>query len=72
LTAKQFGKEAAVLRAEDRFLNDLGADSLDVAELSMIVEDELGVLLPNELMDNPDLTLGEVEQAVCAKHQSGG
>ena len=71
MAAKQFDKEVQELRPESRLVQDLGADSLDVAELSMEVEDQLGVVLPNELLENANLTLGDVEQAVWERHQEG-
>ena len=29
------------------------------------LEEELGITLPNEGFDNPNLSLGEIEEAVC-------
>ena len=34
---------------EDKIVDDLGADSLDVVELLMAFEDEFGVSLPDEV-----------------------
>jgi acyl carrier protein len=67
MVAQRAGEDPAKLTPELRLLQDLGNDSLDVAELAMELEDELGVTLPNEALDNPDLTLGELEQALCAR-----
>lgn len=71
MTAKQFGKEADALRPEDRLLQDLGADSLDAAELTMEVEEQLDVVLPNEVLENQNVTLGELEEAVWARYSQG-
>ena len=68
LAAKQFDRDPATLRPEHRIAQDLSADSLDVAELSMGLEEDLGVLLPDDLMGNPNLTLGDVEQVVWEKY----
>jgi acyl carrier protein len=65
LTATHLGKEVSEVNAKSRLVQDLGADSLDVAELTMSLEEELGITLPNEGFDNPNLTLGEIEEAVC-------
>lgn len=64
VTADQLGKQPQELRPEARLMQDLGADSLDVVELSMELETQLGVTIPEELMDNKELTLGELEEAL--------
>ena len=56
------------LRPTDRFLHELGFDSLDVAEFAMEVEEELAITLPDKMFDNPELSLGDVEEAICAQH----
>jgi acyl carrier protein len=67
LAAQRAGEDPARLTPETRLLQDLGNDSLDIADLAMELEDELGVTLPNEALENPELTLGEVEQAIRAR-----
>jgi acyl carrier protein len=64
LAAQRAGEDPAKLTPQTRLLQDLGNDSLDVAELAMELEDELGVTLPNEALEKPELTLGDVEQAL--------
>jgi acyl carrier protein len=71
LTAKQFDRPPADLRPEQRITQDLGADSLDVAELGMALEDDLGVTLPDDLLGKPNLTLGEVEEAIWERCAGG-
>ncbi len=66
LAAGRVGKDPKELTPETRLIHDLGADSLDIAELSLHLEQELGVELPSRVLDNPDLTLGECEQALAA------
>ncbi len=37
---------------ESKILDDLGADSLDVVELLSTLEDELGIIIPDEDVEN--------------------
>jgi acyl carrier protein len=64
LVAENTGKAIEELTPKSRLLQDLGADSLDIAELAMELEEKLGIRLPEELLDNPELTLGELERAL--------
>lgn len=41
--AEQFGVDEDSLSRETNFVDDLNADSLDVVELSMTIEDEFGL-----------------------------
>lgn len=43
LISEQFGVEADTITMETTFEDDLGADSLDIVELSMALEEEFGV-----------------------------
>ena len=43
LISEQFGVEADTITLETTFTDDLGADSLDIVELSMALEEEFGV-----------------------------
>lgn len=43
LLAEQFSVEADNITMDTSFENDLGADSLDLVELSMALEEEFGV-----------------------------
>jgi len=52
LIAEQFGVEADTITAETAFVDDLGADSVDLVDLSMALEDEFGM----EEMAEEDLT----------------
>jgi len=67
LAAKFCDKNAGELTPQSKLSHDLGADSLDLVEFSMAVEEELGITLPEELFVNRDVTLGEVEQAILAR-----
>ena len=48
LIADQLGMEAETITAESKFKEDLGADSLDLFELVMALEDEYSVEIPAE------------------------
>ena len=54
LTAENLGADAATITAETSFKEDLGADSLDLFELVMALEDEYNIEIPAE--DLTDLT----------------
>ena len=43
LISEQFGVEADTITMGTTFADDLGADSLDIVELSMALEEEFGV-----------------------------
>jgi acyl carrier protein len=64
LTAKQSGKDRKQLDPKQVLTRDLGLDSLDVVELSTGLADRLGVDEPEDLLSKPDLSLGELEQAL--------
>ena len=40
--------DPATITAESKFVDDLGADSLDVLEIVMGIEDEFGIQVPTE------------------------
>lgn len=48
LTADTLGANAAEITAETSFMDDLHADSLDLFELAMALEEEFGVEIPSE------------------------
>ena len=43
LIADQFGVEPDAVNADTAFVDDLGADSVDLMDLSMALEDEFGM-----------------------------
>ena len=47
IVANQLGVDPASITAETRF-EDLNADSLDVVEVIMALEDEFGIAIPDE------------------------
>jgi acyl carrier protein len=48
IVAEQLGKNANEVTSEASFIDDLGADSLDIVELVMAMEDEFGIEIPDE------------------------
>lgn len=51
VTARILGVDPNEIRMDMTFLSDLGADSLDVCQIVMGVEEELGVVIPVENLD---------------------
>jgi acyl carrier protein len=48
IIADQLGVEIEKLKEDTSFVQDLGADSLDVVELVMAFEEEFGIEIPDE------------------------
>ena len=48
----KLGVDEAAITEEARFVNDLGADSLDTVELIMEFEEEFGIEIPDEEAEN--------------------
>ncbi len=48
IIADKLGVDAAEIKAESSFQNDLGADSLDTVELIMEFEKEFGISIPDD------------------------
>ncbi|MGJ3245418.1 MAG: acyl carrier protein [Elainellaceae cyanobacterium] len=48
IVSEQLGVDAAEVKPEANFANDLGADSLDTVELVMALEEEFDVEIPDE------------------------
>jgi len=45
---EQLGVEASAVTPQSKFVEDLGADSLDVVELVMALEEEFDMEIPDE------------------------
>ncbi len=52
ILAEQFDVEEDSITSETSIINDLGADSLDVVDLLMSIEDEFEVEVPDEEIEN--------------------
>ena len=60
IVAEQLGVNEAEIKNESSFLDDLGADSLDMVELVMALEDESETEIPDEEAEK----ITTVQQAV--------
>ena len=66
ILAQQFEVSAGSISADTNIVDDLGADSLDVVELIMSVEDEFGLSIPDE--DATELvTVGKIVEYIESK-----
>ena len=68
LLAEQLGIDAKTINDDSNILEDLGADSLDVIEMLMTLEDEYGVTIPDDKI-NQVKTVKEVADLIeqCKK-----
>lgn len=48
IIAEQLGVDEAEVNMESSFIEDLGADSLDIVELVMALEEEFDIVIPDE------------------------
>lgn len=60
IVAESLGAEVGDLKAESSFKEDLGADSLDLFEMVMALEEEFSVEIPTDDLENIK-TIGDVE-----------
>ncbi len=56
----QLGVEEALVNMDASFIDDLGADSLEIVDLIMAFEGEFGITIPDEAAEN----LSTVREAV--------
>lgn len=52
IIADQLELDAEEIAYDSHILDDLGADSLDVVDLIMSIEDEFGIEVPDEALEN--------------------
>ena len=67
IIVEQLGVDEDEVKAEASFVDDLGADSLDVVELVMALEEEFGVEIPDEDAEK----LSTVAQAIAYIKEHG-
>jgi acyl carrier protein len=48
ILVEQLGVDADIVTMESNFIDDLNADSLDIVELVMAMEQEFGIAIPDE------------------------
>ena len=69
IVAEQLGVKTEEVKDDAKFIDDLGADSLDTVELVMALEEEFGAEIPDE--DAEKLTtVGEAIKYIEDKMQS--
>ena len=66
LIAGQLNIKSSDVTLDKKILEDLGADSLDVVEMLMALEEEFGVNIPTEEATNL-VTVGDVINAIASK-----
>ncbi len=59
IICEQFELDADRVTMESNLINDLGADSLDVIDLAMSIEDEFDIEVPDDEIDNIK-TVGDI------------
>ena len=67
IIVEQLGVKPDQVTAEAKFVEDLGADSLDIVELIMALEEEFGIEVPDEQAEKL-LTVGDVGKYI-EEHQ---
>jgi acyl carrier protein len=63
IVAEQLGVDKDKITRESNFINDLGADSLDLVEMVMEFESQFGIRIPEDQTDKIQ-TVGEAIDAI--------
>ncbi len=69
IVSNQLGVEPAEVVPEARILDDLGADSLDVVELVMVLEETYDIVVPDEDAETLQ-TVADIQAYLAAKTAS--
>ena len=64
IVVEHLGVEAEKVTEDASFIDDLGADSLDIVELVMAFEEEFGVEIPDDAADSI-LTVGDAVKFIA-------
>lgn len=59
ILAKQLRKDPAIITLDSRIKRDLGADSIDILQLLMRIEDQYGIVIPDKALATFE-TVGDV------------
>ena len=63
ILAEQLGADENDMSMDTNIAKDLGADSLDVVELLMAIDDEFGIEIPDEEIENIK-TIGDLVEYI--------
>lgn len=66
IIVEQLGVDGERVKAEASFIDDLGADSLDIVELVMAMEEEFDIEIPDEAAEKLR-TVGDVTKYLQSK-----
>ena len=66
LVAEQLGVDKKTITPESNIIEDLGADSLDVIEMLMTLEDEFGITIPDDKIGQIK-TVGQIVELIDKK-----
>lgn len=61
ISVEQLGVEEADVTMDSTFIDDLGADSLDIVELIMAFEEEFNIEIPDEIAEKMKAVKDAVE-----------
>jgi acyl carrier protein len=67
IIVEQLGVDEAEVAPEAKFIDDLGADSLDTVELVMALEEEFGVEIPDEDAEKITTVKGALDYILAHK-----
>ncbi len=67
IIVRQLGVKEEEIALEKSFVDDLGADSLDIVELVMAMEDAFGITIPDEEAEHIR-TVGDAIKYIGAHH----
>ena len=67
IVVEHLGVEAEKVTEEASFIDDLGADSLDIVELVMELEEEFEITIPDEQAEKIK-TVGDAIEFIKAQH----
>ncbi|MBE7075722.1 MAG: acyl carrier protein [Clostridiales bacterium] len=63
LVAEQLGVDKSTIAENSNIIEDLGADSLDVIEMLMALEEEYGITIPDEKIGQIK-TIGQIVELI--------
>lgn len=66
ILAEQLDAEREAMTMDTKIADDLGADSLDLVDLLMSIEDEFGIEIPDEDVENIQ-TIGDIVEYINRK-----